>query len=233
LIHDGDKQNSRWRAGSIMLNEQKIREAEASARRVMLSVMLCAAGCMLLYLLVLIQFRDAILAVADSRLGDAARPVVMFVLIALVVPLFLAPLMMAAQYATRFRVECPLCGADVLSCAARVLATRACPSCNQRIVEGGRAHSSTVYERYRRIASASFLRVWLWAWPAIGAGAIAMQLLDPSAWRQCPAVLWHSPVFGTCLSGYAWIRTWDRRYLPPFLVSLCLVVPGALLYWRA
>lgn len=215
-----------------MLTEREIREKTARGMRIVAPAMIAAVGGVFLYFIGLISFREPLVALAVGRFGEAARDVIPIALILPAFAIFLLPSCLAAGYAARYRTRCPSCGEDISAGVNRLLQTRRCPECGVRIVEGGRAHSDAAYGRYIDRRSRSFLARWLWAWPALGALAIAWGRLDPSALDQCPQCRWVAPLVGIVAAGWSWLRTSDRRYLPPLLASTAILGLAAALYWR-
>jgi hypothetical protein len=216
-----------------MLTEERLREMSARGLWVCVPAMIVATGAMFLYMSAVGHFRESLVSFAVGRFGEAAGHVFLYVLFLPAIPIFLVPTLIAAAYAGRFKTACPLCHVDISSRSKRVLLTRCCPACGDRILEGGRAHSAAVYGRYQAIQSRSFLKNWLWTWPAIGGLCVAWQWADRSAFRECPNLLWRVPLIGTAVAGWAWLRTSDRRYVPQLLASAVLFVLGAYVFWSS
>ncbi len=215
-----------------MLTEQEVHEMSTRRTWAVLPVMTCAIGAVFLYFIGMGYFREPLTSLAVRRFGDAARGITEVALIFPAFAIFLLPSCLAARYAGRFKTVCPSCGRDISSGTDQVLSTRCCPACSERILSG-RAHSAAVYKRYKAIRSLHYLRLWLWAWPALGGLVIAWQLLDRGAFRQCPQSLWIAPLIGAATAGWAWLRTFDRRYVPQLLTSVVLLGVGAALFWEA
>jgi hypothetical protein len=81
-------------------------------------------------------------------------------------------------------------------------------------------------ERERR-----FLGNWFWIWPIGGALVVVQHWFNPSAFEQCPHVLFMAPLVGTATSGWTLIRTFDRRYVPQLLASVSVLCVGATCFW--
>jgi DNA-directed RNA polymerase subunit RPC12/RpoP len=216
-----------------MLTEQEVRKMSARRAWAVLPVMTGAIGAVFLYFTGMVYFREPLTSLAVSRFGDMARDITPIALILPAFAIFLLPSCLAAKYAGRFKTVCPACHEDISSGTDQVLSTRCCPACSQRILGGGRTHSAVVYKRYQALRSRHFLKFWFWAWPALGGLVIAWQLFDRSAFRQCPQCLWIGPLIGTATAGWAWLRTFDRRYVLQLLVSVILLGLGAVLFWQA
>lgn len=216
-----------------MLTEQEVREKSARWMWVVLPVMTCALGAVFLYLIGMGSFREPLASQVGNRFGETARDMTEVALIFPAFVILVLPSGLAIRYAGRFRTVCPLCDQDISSGTDRVLATRCCPSCDERILDGGRAHSAAVYKRYQALQSRHVLTYWLWTWPALGGVAIAWQWFDRSAVQECPNSLWFPPLIGIATAGWAWLRTWDRRYVPQLLASVVLFGLGAVVFWRA
>jgi hypothetical protein len=206
-----------------VLTEGHIREMERGRRRVLAPAL--AAATLLVFAIIgaFAYFRESLTA----RAGEVAH---------LALPLaaigaFLFICMLAERRARRFALHCPECAADISASTPRLLATRRCPACEERVVEGGAARSSAVYERYQSIRSRIFLGNWLWLWPGMGLIAIAWADNDPLAFQRCPQAVWAFPLIGATAGGWSWIRTRDGRYVPPTLTSLAVLCLGTWMYW--
>jgi hypothetical protein len=186
-----------------------------------------------LYLIGMGYVREPIISLAVSRFGDTARDITPIALILPTFAIFLIPTCLAAGYSERFKTACPSCHQDVSAGTERILLTRCCPECGERIVEGGRAHSAAVYRRYRALWSRRFLKYWLWIWPALGGLIVVWQLFDRSTLQRCPQFLLTVPLIGVATAGWAWLRTSDRRYIPQLLGSAVLLGLGSVLFWQA
>ena len=184
-----------------MLTEQEIRKAAARALWMFLPGMAGAIGMTILYLVGMAHFRVPLTSLATSRFGETAGHITEITLIFPAIPIFILPTCLAAHYAQRFKTLCPSCHRDISCQTKRVLATRRCPACSERILAGGQAHSAAVYSRYQALQSRRFLKHWFWAWPALGGLVIAWQLFDHSAFLRCPQCLWISPLVGTTTAG--------------------------------
>jgi predicted RNA-binding Zn-ribbon protein involved in translation (DUF1610 family) len=167
-----------------MLTEQEIRERSARGLWAFLPVMAGAIGMTFLYFIGMGYFRVPLTSLAASRFGDTAGDITEIARILPAFAIFLLPTCLAAHYAQRFKTLCPSCHQDISSRTKRVLSTRCCPACGERILAGGRAHSAAVYKRYQTLQSRRFLKYWFWAWPALGGVVIAWQLFDRSAFQH-------------------------------------------------
>ncbi|SIO14388.1 hypothetical protein SAMN05444166_2682 [Singulisphaera sp. GP187] len=215
-----------------MLTEQEVREMSARCKWTVLLAMACAIGAVFLYLVGVGYFRESLTSLAENLFGDTARDLTPISLILPAFAIFLLPSCLAAQYAGRFKTACPSCNQDISCRSDRVIATRCCPACGERILEGGRTHSAAVYNRYLTLRSRHFLKYWFWAWPAFGGLVMMWQLFNRSAFQQCPHCLWTAPLIGTAAAGWAWLRTLERRYIPQLLASVVLLGLGVASFWR-
>jgi predicted RNA-binding Zn-ribbon protein involved in translation (DUF1610 family) len=216
-----------------MLTEQQVREVSSSRMRAVLPAMTCAIGAVLLYFIGMGYLREPLTSLAVNWFGDTARDITPIALILPAFAIFLLPSCLAAKYAGRFKTVCPSCGEDISSGTDRVLSTRSCPACSERILEGGRTHSAAVYRRYQELRCRHGLKHWFWAWPTLGGLVITLQFFDRSAFQRCPQCLWIAPLIGTSTAGWAWLRTFDRRYVPQLLASAVLLGLGAALFWQS
>ena len=101
-----------------------------------------------------------------------------------VLPLLLVPLVIAERRAAEWTAPCPNCGHDLLQRGDFVLESRTCAQCSTRVLEGGRLRRPDVWVRVRSIRQLQFLRIWLWAWPA-------MFLTTAVAYSFAPTLLRH------------------------------------------
>jgi hypothetical protein len=216
-----------------MLTEQAIRETSRRRAWVILPAMTCAAVAAMLYFVGVGQFREALISFAVDQCGESARDITPIVLILPAFLLFLLPTLAAASYADRFKTICPSCEKDISNRTFQLLTTRCCPYCEHNILAGGRIRSAGVYRRYQSARWRSFLKYWLWAWPVLGLLCLVWWLFDQSALQQCPQCYWLAPLIGTAASGWAWVRTFDRRYLPSLLASIVLLGVGVTIFRRA
>ena len=216
-----------------MLTEQEVREMSARRTWAVLPVMAGAIGTVLLYFTGMGYFRESLTSLAVSRFGDTGRDITPIALILPAFAILLVPSCLATHYAQRFKTLCPACHGDISSRTDRVLSTRCCPACGERVLGGGRTHSGAVYERYQALRSRHFLKFWFWAWPALGGLVIAWQLFDRSAFQRCPQILLTVPLTGTTTAGWAWLQTLDGRYVPQLLASAVLLGLGAVLFWQS
>lgn len=185
------------------------------------------------YLGVVAFLRDPLVDVARQRVG---RTTAEFVPLALIVPsiaVFLTPLVWAERKCKRFALICPECDSDVTRSTARILATRCCSSCGNRIVQGGLTRPPEVFDRYSRLKQRRFLVFWFWVWPVLGASALVTHWVHPSALANCIQVLFLPGLIGTVATGWAFARTADRRYLPQFGASAIVLAIGTAMFWNA
>src|SRR3954454_2474894 len=117
-----------------MLTEQELREISARRMWAVLPAMTCAIGAVFLYFIGLGRLREPLISLAVNRFGDTARDIIEIALIFPAFAIFLLPSCLAAAYAGRFKTVCPSCDEDISSGTDRVLSTRCCPACGERIL---------------------------------------------------------------------------------------------------
>jgi hypothetical protein len=218
-------------ASPKMFTEQHLGELSRRRIRVLLPTILFGVAAMLLYLLCVAQLRDATQLAIKGRFGDGAARVAPFGLILVAFGLFLVPICIAEKYAKRFQCYCPLCG-HLLSRIAAVLATKRCPACERQIVAGNRARSYATYKRLQAWRTRQFLAIWLWAWPASGLLGLVWWYFCPEEAINCGA-FWAVPLIGTATSGWAWLRTFERRYVPQLTANIALLGTLGAISWSA
>ena len=216
-----------------MLTEQEIRETLSRHLRAVLPGMIAGVAMLFVYFAILYGFRSSLISLVVARFGETARELTSVALIVPAFAVFLVPACLGERQGRRYTLRCPLCSEEITRLTKRVIATRCCPRCSGQIVEGGRARSSAVYQRYSARKSRRFLAYFFWTWPALGLLAIICSHIDPSIFQDCPQCLWMTPLLGVGVTAWAWLRTFDRRYVAPLLASLALVALGAYLFWKA
>lgn len=212
-----------------MLSEQAIRIAAKNRLMILAPVMLFAVAGVLVYLAVLGPLAKSTI---DAQFSEG---VAQWMTIALILPafaIFLLPSLAAERYCRRFHIDCPSCEADITRQTEEVLATRRCPLCEKRVVEGGRTRRRAVYRRYRDWKQIAFLEAWFWLWPALGLLCLVVWLVDPQLFDETPHVLFLAPLIGSIATGWAWARTRSRRYAASSLCSLLLLALSVAAFLR-
>ena len=139
---------------------------------------------------------------------------------------FLLACWAADQRAKRFSFGCQKCGKDLTLSSDRILKTRSCSECGSRVVKGGKLRSKKTYARYCERRSRKFLVYWLWIWPAGGLLILIYQAAVPSAFADCPEMIFIIGLVGTVATGWALARTFDRRYLFQVIASTAVLILG-------
>lgn len=216
-----------------MFTEWQIQDLAKRRNRILIPAMFGGVVATLAYFVVILFLRHGLVAILDQRNVEDAADVAMLILILPSFAFFIVPCVLAERYVKRFAIVCPFCSEDITRYTAEIIATRSCRSCEQRIVSDGRQRRSAVFKRYRRIQSRTFLKYWLWAWPALAAFCLVTHWFDPSSLQRCPHVLFVPALIGTVAGGWSWIRTFDTRYTMQFTASMVLFVIGASIFWQS
>jgi hypothetical protein len=184
------------------------------------------------YILVLRDVSRLVLSLLGVPLSHDTITIAGMILMVLgLIVLFLAPLVLAERYAKRWACRCPECSADVMQRGHAILATRCCPACGARVVEGGRTHDIAVFRRAKRIVGRRVL-VWsLWFLPAMAAGVILIDWVFPSVSDETGLLVSVYSLTGLLATGWTFARTRDWRSIPPLVASLALLAVGARLFW--
>lgn len=180
-----------------------------------------------------ILVRDELVAFAGIHFGKFAADITPIVLILPSVAPFLAILLWAERRAKAYAIICPNCGSDQTRSTARILATLCCKNCLQQIVAGERVRKPEVFNRYARVRWRRYLVYWFWAWPALGVVMLIGYWLNPRSFEPCLHVLFVPGFTGTIAAGWAFTRTFDRRYLPQMGASAVTLAIGGILFWTA
>jgi hypothetical protein len=80
--------------------------------------------------------------------------------------------------------------------------------------------------RQRRV-----LAYWFWAWPVLGLLVLACHWFDPMTLDNCPHMLFIPGLIGTAATGWTFVRTMDRRYLPQLGAAAFVFCLGVNAYW--
>ncbi|MBD3675240.1 MAG: hypothetical protein HUJ26_17125 [Planctomycetaceae bacterium] len=204
-----------------MLTEQEIRKELSRRTNFALSVSF-----------VVWILSDAYLEIVAPHFGRNASEWVKGSLILLVIPIVLGVLTAADLFFNRHRWFCPECDEDLTKRTQEVLARRLCPLCESRIVSGGRLHSEKAYKRYRELQFREKLSVLFWVWPAVSLLMLGFWFWDSSEMTGCSLFLVLMPLIGTSTAGWAWARTFDRRYRLQFFTCAILLSIGASELWK-
>lgn len=216
-----------------MLTDSEIVRLNRSRVHIRIPTMALALAAMFGYFALVSLVREPILELVRSVAGGTAADITPIALICPALAIFLIPCAIAEKSSKRFALICPDCSADITRKTDRVLATRCCPSCGGQVVVGGRVRDPSVYDRYTKLKARRFLVYWLWAWPVLGTLVTAWHFVSPSAFARCLHVLFLPGLIGTTASGWSYLRTTDRRYLPQFYASAILLAVGTFTYWSA
>jgi hypothetical protein len=126
----------------------------------------------------------------------------------------------------RYAITCPNCHADITRVSQKIIATRCCHHCNQRIVEEGRTHGIAAFRRLARIQQRRFLIYWLWVWPIMAAVFFLLSQFDQTMLQNCPQILVAPGILGAVSAGWSFARTLDYRYFPQLIASAAVLVWG-------
>lgn len=222
------------RAGShesLLLDERQVRDGLTRQNRIWLPALLLACLALVAYLALVGLIRVPLVNYATAHFGKSAGE---FAIALAILPAFgaiLIPCAGAEWLAKRNVIACPHCRQAITLKIRRILESRCCPECSRQVLPG-RAHSAAVLRRRHQIRTRAFLRIWLWAWPAMSVVAIAWEAASRNAFARCSHMLWVVPLVGFSVAGWSWKRTRDVRYAAPAALSLALFCAGAWLYWR-
>ena len=214
-----------------LITEQRLRELHCSRTWAAVRAMSVALTLFFCCFAVLVAFQKEILS-ALSWLGPAVARMAPAISAASGLAVLVLLFYLVGKYTDRFKIGCPKCNDDVSTRIEYLRLTRSCPSCNQRIVEGGRVRSSETFKRYQRLRGRSFLKHWLWVWPIAGGVCLAIWVTQPAAFGGNPTIVCLFPLIGTAVAGWSYIRTLDRRYAPQLLASFVCFCIAAMMCWR-
>ncbi len=216
-----------------MFTEQQLQKNNKHRTTILLPSMVLAVLAMLLYFSVVGNYREVWVNFVGHHLGETAAEFSPALMVLPGLLFFLVPIVLAENYVKRFASICPSCSTDITKFTKWVLKTRCCPSCDKRVVSGGKVHHKEASDRLHRLRQRSFLKNWLWAWPAIACLSLGWHWLDPFAFHQCPQVLFTQALIGTTAAGWAVFRVDRRKYLPHFIISSLLLAVGSVVFWYA
>ncbi len=214
-----------------MLTEQQIRDLGQARARILIPGMTLGVLAVFAYFGFLGVMGPAWASelAASMGLGKELQELARVAMILPAFIFFLAPSIIAESRSQKYAVRCPHCEKDVTRSTARILATRSCPGCEKQIVKDGRVRSERVYQRFTDRRTKRFLQAWLWIWPVLGMCLIAVKIAAPSWLHGAPMAGLFPPLLGALIAGWAYVRTWDRRYLPPAIVCSILLASLALI----
>ena len=179
------------------------------------------------------QIREACVNFIESRFGKTAAEATPAVLILPSFLLFLVPVVWAERKARQFSLKCPDCSYDLSQWTEFVTTTQCCQNCGHQIVKGKKVRTAAVFKRFTQKRSRRFLVLWFWTWPALGLCALALYWLEPSVIEDCLHMLVVPALVGTIATGWTFLRTQDRRYLPQAFASAVLLIVSGFTFWNA
>lgn len=145
---------------------------------------------------------------------------------------FLLPTCFAEIRAKRYSISCSHYTKDLTQSIYKILTTRCCGNCNNRIVENGKLRSNETYARYCQRRWRNYLVYWFWAWPACGVAMLFWHLMDSSAFEHCPHMIFLFGLIGAIATSWAMMRTSDIRYLVQALASAIVLVLGISVFFQ-
>ncbi len=215
-----------------MFTEAEVKKRSKDRLRIIIPGLTFGVMAIFGYFGFLVWVKEPLLKSASALLGPMVSNVLLFVLMLLVIPLFLTPILIAERLARKHSLICPNCNADLNLLVPRVLKTRCCSKCGSPIVEGGRVRQSNVYDRWRMLRARHFLVYWFWIWPIVGTICILSIWTMPSTFQNFLQMPMLFGLIGTSSTGWALIRTRDKRYLLSFLASTVLLAIGLKYFWE-
>lgn len=214
-----------------MLNSADINALSTKRAWVLAPAMTVGVVAMFAYFAAIAAYRESLVNSARQNLGATAADLLPLAMLLPSLGFFLAPLVWAERKSKRYALICPECTTDLSRSSRRVIATRCCGSCGKQIVAGRRIHGQEAFERHSRIEQRRFLVYWFWAWPIIGLLILSYHWIDHRALYHCPHVLFIPGLIGTVVTGWAFARTLDERYLPQFGASAVVLCLGINAFW--
>ncbi len=209
-----------------MYQEPEIRNLSKQRYCLILPAMCFGAIAMFGYLGLLAVVRADVIAWAGNNFGGDAENWIMIPLIIPSIVIFLVPACIAEHKAKRYSISCPNCSRDLTQSVQKILKTRCCSNCKKRVVSNGKMRSSETYARYCQRRWRNYLVYWFWAWPICGIMILTWHALDSSAFRNCPHMIFLFGLIGTIATGWAFVRTNDRRYLAQTVTSTAVFALG-------
>jgi len=178
-------------------------------------------------------FRADIIAFTRRHFGETAAEVWFLPWILLALAVFLIPSLLAARNVDSYAVTCPLCSAALTHSLGQVVVTRCCSECGKRIIEGGRERRVAVWDRKQRIETRRLARYGVWIFHGMTIFTLTWPFIDPATWEQNPHMPFACALLATGTSGWAWIRTLHRQYLPSLFAAIILLIIGSFALWRS
>ncbi len=215
-----------------MFTEAEVKKRSKDRFRIIIPGLTIGVMAIFAYFGLLERVKEPLLESARTLFGPTVSDLLLFALILLVIPLFLTPCLIAERFAKKHSLICPNCNADLNRVVRRVLKTRCCSKCGSRIVEGGRVRQSKVYDRWRMLRACHSLVYWFWIWPIVGTICILSIWTMPSTFQNCRQMPMLIGLIGTSSTGWALIRTRDKRYLLSFLASTVIFAIGFKHFWE-
>jgi hypothetical protein len=204
-----------------MYTEHELREMMRRDKWVLLPAMSFAVAAVFVYLIVMGQLRPGFEEALGNHFSKRTADASFVFLIPPAIAVFLAPLLIAERRIKRWNPRCPSC-ASPLGRLDKVIATRSCPTCDTQIIVAKRTRPGAAFSRMLDRQSRGFLVYWLWLWPALTTAGFIWWYFDPDKAQAC-RVIWIVPLIGAAVSGWTWIRTFDRRYVLQAIVSSILL----------
>ena len=136
--------------------------------------------------------------------------------------IFLATGFAVDRMNARRALNCPNCTASLLNKMQFGMDSRACPLCEQRIVATGRLRSPAVMNRRNRMRAHSFLANWFWVPITLGLFTLIAYPFRGNFLDGCEHCVMLFPAMAIS-SIWTYLRTWQRRYLIPALISAIML----------
>lgn len=216
----------------FMLTETTIQELSLRTSRTVVCAFCVGLLAVGVYIGILWMYHDPIQSFALQLLGDTAARAGLFALFLASFPLLLAPILAAAHFVRRFALFCPECGIEITKDSQRVLFTRCCPACGQRIVDRGQVRDERMFTQYLGTERRRLGKAGLWLPPMMAVLFLAIHVWDSTALSRCPDTLYMPALLGTVSAGWTWLRTRDRDYCPQTVASFVLLTIGSYAWWR-
>lgn len=143
--------------------------------------------------------------------------------VVLIVGLVFLPSWLSNWIARQFTLHCPWCLQEIGASGHAILSTRACPKCDQRILEDGRLHRHAAYKRAQQISFRTVLARQLWIAVAAACAGPPSAVLFPEFYDEYHFFFFAPAFVGVVAGGYSMFRTGDPRYALSFAASMILL----------